>query len=55
MLLNKSFYLQKMFGSSFNFPTTKFALYQRIASIVKMKHQVGFQPVTVAVVRQMIA
>ena len=50
LLLNELFYFQKMFGSFFYFTATKFALYQSIASIVKMKHQVGFQSVAVAIV-----
>ena len=50
MHLNKSFYFQKMFGSFFYFTAAKFALYQSIASIVKMKHQVGFQSVAVTIV-----
>ena len=50
MHLNESFNFQKMFGSFFYFTAAKFALYQSIASIVKMKHQVGFQSVAVAIV-----
>ena len=50
MHLNESFNFQKMFGSFFYFTTAKFALYQSIASIVKMKHKVGFQSVAVAIV-----
>ena len=55
MHLNESFNFQKMFGSFFYFTTAKFALYQSIASIVKMKHQVGFQSVAVTIVWHMIA
>ena len=50
MHLNESFDFQKMFGSFFYLTAAKFALYQSIASIVKMKHQVGFQSVAVAIV-----
>lgn len=50
MHLNESFNFQKMFGSFFYFTAAKFALYQSIASIVKMKHKVGFQSVAVAVI-----
>ena len=50
MLLNKSFYFQKMFCSFFYFTTAKFTFYQSIASIVKMKHKVCFQSVTVAII-----
>ncbi len=50
MHLNESFDFQKMFGSFFYLTAAKFALYQSIASIVKMKHQVGFQSVAVAVI-----
>ena len=38
MHLNESFNFQKMFGSFFYLTATKLALYQSIASIVKMKH-----------------
>lgn len=48
--LNESFYFQKMFGSFFCLTAAKFALYQSIASIIKMKHKVGFQSVAVAIV-----
>ena len=50
MHLNESCNLQKMVCSFFYFTAAKFALYQSIASIVKMKHQVGFQSVAVAIV-----
>ena len=50
MHLNESLNFQKMFGSFFYLTATKFALYQSIASIVKMKHQVGFQSVAVAII-----
>ena len=50
MHLNESFNFQKMFGSFFNFTTTKFTFYKSVASIVKMKHKVGFQSVAVAVI-----
>ena len=50
MHLNESFDFQKMFGSFFNFTTTKFTFYKSVASIVKMKHQVGFQSVAVAII-----
>ena len=50
MHLNESFDFQKMFGSFFNFTTTKFTFYKSVASIVKMKHKVGFQSVAVAVI-----
>ena len=39
-----------MFGSFFYLTAAKFALYQSIASIIKMKHKVGFQSVAVAIV-----
>ena len=50
MHLNESFNFQKMFGSFFYFTAAKLALYQSIASIVKMKHQVGFQSVAIAII-----
>ena len=50
MHLNESFDFQKMFGSFFYFTAAKLTFYKSIASIVKMKHQVGFQSVAVAIV-----
>ena len=50
MHLNESFDFQKMFGSFFYLTATKFTFYKSVASIVKMKHQVGFQSVAVAVI-----
>ena len=50
MHLNESFYFQKMFGSFFYFTTAKLTFYKGVASIVKMKHQVGFQSVAIAII-----
>ena len=50
MHLNESLNFQNMFGSFFYFTAAKFALYQSIASVVKMKHQVGFQSVAIAII-----
>ena len=47
MHLNESFNFQRMFGSFFYFTTAKLTFYKSVASIVKMKHQVGFQSVAV--------
>lgn len=48
--LNETFYFQKMIGSFFYFTAAKLTFYQRIASIVEMKHKVGFQSVAVTIV-----
>ena len=50
MLLNESFYFQKMFGSFFYLTVAKLTFYKSIASIVKMKHKVSFQSITVTIV-----
>ena len=50
MHLNESFDFQKMLGSFLYLTAAKLTFYKSIASIVKMKHQVGFQSVAVTIV-----
>ncbi len=55
MHLNEPFYLQKVFCAFFDFATAKLAFNESVASVVKMKYQVGFQSIAVTVIRQMVA